>query len=158
MKATSQSIDPPSPSPSKAEPIRRYLVVMDHHEARIFRTEKHGANFEQIRPHQTDEAIRHKDSSASFSRGQEKPAPSTFFGPIADALKDASQLLIFGGGTGMANEMEQFSAWLKTHRPNLAKRIVGTVVVNAHHLTDDQLLALAREFYSKPEVQAAPAD
>ena len=134
----------------------RWLVVISHHEARIFRFEIHGTVAEQIRPHQTDDAISHTHSFNGFSRGQEKPAPQSFFGPVADALKEAGQILIFGSGTGTANEMDQFVAWLKIHHPELARRITGAMIIDAHHLTDDQLLAKARDLYALPRVPLPP--
>jgi hypothetical protein len=48
----------------------------------------------------------------------------------------------------MSSEMDQFIAWLKTHHPEVAKRIIGSQVVDEHHLTTGQLLAKAREFYA----------
>jgi len=44
--------------------------------------------------------------------------------------------------------MEQFIAWMKNHHPELAKRIVGSLVVDEHHLTEGQLLAKAKDFYA----------
>jgi hypothetical protein len=44
--------------------------------------------------------------------------------------------------------MVQFIAWLKVHHADLAKRIIGSLVVDEHHLTESQLLAKAREFYA----------
>jgi len=44
--------------------------------------------------------------------------------------------------------MEQFIAWLKLHHPDQASHIIGSLVVDEHHLTDDQLLAKARDFYA----------
>jgi hypothetical protein len=44
--------------------------------------------------------------------------------------------------------MDQFVAWLKLHHPELAKRIIGSLVVDEPHLIDGQLLAKAREFYA----------
>ena len=138
------------PEASQQEP--RCLVVINHHEARIFRSLLYGTVPEQIRPQQTDDAISHVHSFDGFSRGQEKPADHSFFGPVADALKDAGQILVFGSGTGMANEMEQFIAWLNTRRPELAKRIFGSLVVDEHHHTDAQLLEKARAFYELPSI------
>jgi hypothetical protein len=131
----------------------RWLVVIDHHAARIFRPELHGPVPEEIRPHQTDTAISHTHSFDGFSRGQEKPACHSFFGPIADALKEAGQILIFGSGSGTANEMDQFIAWLKIHHPELAKRIAGSLIIDEHHFTDAQLLAKARDLFA---LQPAP--
>ena len=66
------------------------------------------------------------------------------------AVEGARQLLIFGTGTGKSSEMEQFVVWLNVHHPDLADRIIGTVVVDERHLTESQLLAKAREFYATP--------
>jgi hypothetical protein len=57
-------------------------------------------------------------------------------------------MLILGTDTGTSSETDQFVAWLKLHHPELAKRIIGSLVVDEHHLTDGQLLAKAREFYA----------
>jgi len=142
--------------PETKEPEDRWLVIIDHHAARIFRSEIHGTVAEQIRPHQTDDAISHTHSFDGFSRGQEKPAAQSFFGPIADALKEAGQILVFGSGSGTANEMDQFIAWLKTHHPELARRITGSLIIDEHHLTDAQLLAKARDFYALPPLPQSP--
>ena len=125
-----------------------WLLLIDHHEARIFRTEMRGALPLQILPHEPDDYFRHAHNSRDFSRGREKPDPNSFFEPVAKALQAPGQLLIFGSGTGTSSEMDQFIAWLKLHHPELAARIIGSLVVDEHHLTGDQLLAKAREFYA----------
>jgi hypothetical protein len=43
--------------------------------------------------------------------------------------------------------MEQLLADLNRNHKDIAKRVVGSKVINEHHLTDDQLLAKAREFF-----------
>jgi hypothetical protein len=45
--------------------------------------------------------------------------------------------------------MDQFNGWVKIHHPELARRIIGSVVVDENHLSDGQLLAQAQEFFSK---------
>jgi hypothetical protein len=55
--------------------------------------------------------------------------------------------------------MAQVTEWLKTHHPELAVRVVGSVVVDEQHLSDDQLLAKAREFHAHAEAsKKADAD
>ena len=127
-----------------------WLLVINHHEARIYRTEMRGTVPQEILPHEPDDYFRHAPNSKDFSRGQEKPDPNSFFEPVAGVLKGAGQILLFGSGTGTSSEMDQFTLWLKSHHPELAKRIAGTVVIDEHHLTEAQLLAQAREFYAKP--------
>jgi hypothetical protein len=125
-----------------------WLLVIDHQEAQVFRAEMHGAVAQQILPHEPDRYFRHAHHSKDFSRGEEKPDPGSFFGPVADALEADGQILVFGSGTGMSSEMDQFVAWAKLHRPEVARRIMGSLVVNERHLTVDQLLAKAREFFA----------
>jgi hypothetical protein len=130
------------------------LLVIDHHEARIFRTEMRDAAPLQILPHKPEDFFRHAHNSKDFTKGQEKPDPNTFFEPVALALKSAGKVLIFGTGTGMSSEMDQFTAWLKLCHPDVAARVIGSHVVDEHHMTDGQLLSKARGVFA---VAPAPA-
>ena len=134
--------------PESDEQEAHWLLVIDHHEARIFRSEMPGTIPEQILPHKPEDYFRHAHNSKEVSRGQEKPDPNSFFEPVARVLQGAGQILIFGTGTGTSSEMVQFVAWSKLHHPELAARIIGSLTVDEHHLTTDQLLAKAREFYA----------
>jgi hypothetical protein len=137
--------EPTAPDPSGGG--MHWLLVIDHHEARLFRSELHGAVPRTILPHEPA-FFRHAPNSLQISRGQEKPEPNSFFGPVAQALQSPGPILIFGTGKGHSSEMAQFVAWAGQHHPDLAKRIIGTVVVDESHLTSDQLLAKAREFHA----------
>ena len=125
-----------------------WLLVIDHHDARIFRTEMHGAIPRRILPQEPEAHQRLANDAKDFSRRKDKPDPNSFFKPVANALKAGGEILIFGTGTGTSSEMEQFIAWLKLHHPDQASHIIGSLVVDEHHLTDDQLLAKARDFYA----------
>jgi len=135
-----------TPDPNVKE--TQWLVVIDHHEARIFRSATHGTVPQLVRPHVPEDYFRHAHNSMGFSRGQEKPEPNSFFEPVAAMLNGAGKILVFGTGTGMSSEMDQFVAWLNLHHPIVAKRIIGALVIDEHHLTEDQLLAKAREFFA----------
>lgn len=133
--------------PGAATPEAHWLLVIDHHEARIFRTEMAGASPQRIQPHQPAH-FHHTPNSQQFARGQEKPDPNSFFEPVAHALAAAGPVLLFGHGTGHASEMDQFIAWTKVRHPALAGRIIGAQVVDEHHLNESQLLEKARAFYA----------
>ncbi len=125
-----------------------WLVVIDHREARIYRSEMSGTAPERILPHEPSDYFRHAHNSKDFTRGREKPDPNTFFEPVAAALKTAGKILLFGTGTGTSSEMDQFVAWLGKHHADISSRIVGSIVIDGHHLSEAQLLEKAREFYS----------
>ena len=142
-------------SPETKGEEAHWLLVIDHHEARIFRHQMHGGIPDLLLPHAPKEYFRHAHNSKGTSRGKEKPDPTTFFEPIAQALGDSGQILVFSTGTGASSEMDQFTGWAKRHHPELSLRIIGSLVVDEHHLTDDQLLAKARDFYASPQMLGA---
>ncbi len=133
----------------------QWLVVIDHHEARLFMSEAGGASPLQILPPEPGHFFRHAHNSKDFSRGKEKPDPNSYFEPLAKALLHAGKILIFGSGTGTSSEMDQFTGWLSLHRPELSRRVVGCLVVDGHHLTDGQLLKKARDFFAAPQLSPA---
>lgn len=142
--------------PAANDAETHWLLVIDHREARIFRSEMRGTVPQQILPHEPDDYFRHAYNSKDFSRGKEKPDPNSYFEPVAKALHGAGQILVFGTGTGMSSEMDQFIAWTKTHHPEIAQRIIGSLAVDESHLTQDQLLAKAREFYANASTAKSP--
>ncbi|MDB6092639.1 MAG: hypothetical protein JWM32_201 [Verrucomicrobia bacterium] len=125
-----------------------WLLVIDHHEARIFRTEMKESAPQVVTPHRPEHHFRHEPNSKDFSRGQEKPALNSYFEPVVKALETSGSILVFGTGTGSGSEMEQFLEWLKQHHPAVSLRVVGSLAVDEHHLTEGQLLAHARTFYT----------
>lgn len=146
----------PAPAVPVAGAIPQVLLVIDHHEAKIFHLEVRGGVPERLHPPQPSGHFRHAPDSRDFSRGQEKPDPNTFFAPLARALAGPAQILVFGSGTGAGSEMAQFLVWIEIHHPDVARRIIGAETVDQSHLTEDQLLAKARECYAKAGAPAAP--
>lgn len=134
--------------PEFNQPLNHILVVIDHHRARLFRTEMNGSIPQLILPHQPDDYFRQAHEDRNFFSGKGKPAPISFFEPVAKALKNVGHILIFGTGTGTSSEMDQFTIWLKKHHADLARRIVGAIVIDEQHLTEPQLLARVRALYS----------
>ena len=135
--------------PGAATPSSDWLVVINHHEVRIYRSLAAGSAPAVLLPHPKDEHFRQAAHAAEFTRGKEVPDPNSFFAPVAAALKGAGKILIFGTGTGKSSEMDQLHSWLKVHHSDLARRVVGTVVIDEHHLSEGQIIAQAADFYSR---------
>ena len=124
------------------------LVVIDHRQARVYRNEMRGSVPQRITPYDPGGFDRHLHNVQDDSNGQRKPERKSFYEAVAKTLKGAEQVLLFGGGTGASSAMEELLSQLKHHHGDLAKRVVGSVVLDETHLTEDQLLARAREFYT----------
>jgi hypothetical protein len=130
------------------ETAPKLLVVIDHQEARVYRTEVHGAVPVRILPYDPHGYGKHLHSAREWTDGKRQPERKSFYEAIAKTLQGAEQVLLFGSGTGRSSAMEMLLADLKAQHADVAKRIIGSVVVDTHHATEDQLLAKAREFYA----------
>lgn len=124
------------------------LVVIDHREARIYKTELHGSVPQRITPYDPHGFGRYLHNVQDDSNGQRKPERKSFYEAVAKTLQAAEQVLVFGSGTGASSAMDQLVAELNRRHPQIAQRIVGVVVVNEQHLSEDQLLAQARDYYA----------
>jgi hypothetical protein len=139
-----------SEGPTKpATPVGTHLlVVIDHREARIFTAELQGAVPQRIAPYDPFGFGRALHYNQDDSNGQRKPELKSFYESVAKTLRGAQQILLFGTGTGASSAMEQLLADLKKNHKEIAERVVGSITVNEHHLTEDQLLAKARELFA----------
>lgn len=128
------------------------LVVIDHREARIYKTELHGTVPQRIKPIDPTDSHRHLHSVDNNDNGTLKPEMKQFYEAVARSLIGALQIVIFGEATGASSAMEHLMAVLNKSHHELAKRVIGTVVVNEKHMSEDQLLAKARAFYASKHV------
>lgn len=124
------------------------LVVLDHREARVYRTEVRNSIPQRIVPHDPDNAGRHLHSVTNDANGQRNPEIKSYYEAIARILSGAEQVLILGSGTGAASALEQLVSHLAQHEKQIASRVIGAVAVNEQHMTENQLLAKARELYA----------
>ena len=136
-------------TPNDRQPATHLLVVIDHQEARVYLTEVHAAVPVRITPYDPHGYGRHLHSAHEWSDGKRLPERKSFYEAVAKTLQGAGQVLLFGSGTGRSSAMEQLLADLKAHHADVAAKVIGSVVVDARHTTEDQLLAKARDFYAE---------
>ncbi len=128
------------------------IVSIDHQEAKIYRTEWQGAVPEKLVPYDPHGYGRHLRSENPETDGRREPERKSYYEAVAATLRGADQILIFGSGTGESSAMEHLLSELKHNHPDLAGHIVGTILVDEHHLTEGELLAQARGFFAAKPV------
>lgn len=138
----------PVPAPTADDSMSNLMVVIDHHEAKIYdiATDPENAAEKTIRPydpHHFLHHLTHKDQSAA--RGQRAPEDITFYQAIASALTRASSIIIVGHGTGKSNAANHLSDYLRKHHAAIAERIVRECVADLSSITEPQLLELAHK-------------
>jgi hypothetical protein len=109
------------------------IAKIDHHGALIQRIEGEDVSVERLAAH----------THATRQHGSEVRSVHEFFGTVCDKLQSGGEILVVGNHTSLAD----FRHYVEKHRTHLAPRIVGWEVVDK--LTDGQLTALARDFFSR---------
>jgi hypothetical protein len=141
-----------TPAPSQAAkptaPATHLLVVIDHREARIYNAELHGSVPHRITPYDPFGYGRYLHSVTNDDNGTLMPERKSFYEAVAKTLQGAEKILVFGTGTGTSSAMEQLLLDLRKHHHEIAGRVVASVAVDEHHLSEDQLLAKARELFT----------
>jgi hypothetical protein len=129
------------------------VVVIDDERARVYRTRFHGAVPQRITPYHPAGLARYLQNAQDESDGSGHPAHNRFYEVLAKVLFGAETILVLGGGTEATTAMRQLLIELGHHHQEVAKRIIGALVVHEPHLTEQQMLKKTRAFYL-PQVRS----
>ena len=140
---------------SEVSPVRsngreaHLLLVIGHHEIRLFRADSCGGDIQQLLPNDgvADFTFAEPDAHA-LERSAKDPEFDGIFEPVAQALRATGNILIFGESSATQVKMDHFISWVKRRHPYLASRIVGSEVLSADRLKASPLIAQARRFYA----------
>jgi hypothetical protein len=133
---------------SATDGVANLLIVIDHHEARIYRGQKHGTLPRRVTPDDVHGRGRHLHNVGDDANGQRRPERKSFYEAVAEEISGADQILLFGGGTAASSAMEHLLSELHRRHPELARRVIGSVVIDDRQVTEDQMLAQARAAFS----------
>ena len=109
------------------------VVWIDHQKAQILQFDEAHVQASRIKTH----------SHHTAQHGSSVRSEHEFFADVCDQLNGIAEVLAVGPRTGVAD----FEHYLKKHRPELAKQVVG--YETADHPTDKQLVAMARQYFLK---------
>ena len=135
---------------SKLSDIKNTFVVVaiTQDEARIWATglEK-GKHPERI--YAPDEkGVHHHIRQAQHKGGHgSDPAERGYFDVLAQELTQAAEILLIGHGAGKANAMLRFTQYMERHNPEVAKKVIGAVDADLNALSENQILAKARDWF-----------
>lgn len=121
--------------------LSRAIVWTDHQSARILPVEPASAEARTIHAH----------AYATAQHGSGVRTQHEYFAALCDAIDDAGKVLVTGSHTALSD----FQRYVVKHRPHTAPRIVGYEGLG--HLTDPQLVALARKHFADIDRHLASA-
>jgi hypothetical protein len=79
--------------------------------------------------------------------GQRAPRDADYLARLSAALADADAVLLLGHGKGESDLRQVLLDHLSNHRRDLLAKVVGVVTVDDGGLSDEGLLAIAREHF-----------
>jgi hypothetical protein len=136
------------------------LVVIDHHEARLYHLDVLSADtrahvIRPYDPHHFRHHLTHKDLSRE--RGQRAPEDPSFYAGLAEALASARAIVVVGHGAGHSNAADRLVEFLRLHHPDIFRKATREVVADLSSLTPPQLLGLGRRALSSMSDQTTAA-
>lgn len=135
------ALDAPAPVMEEAE-TPDLVIVIDHAGARIYSLFPEDGHFAADETHHLLHDIDRKQHDAD--RAETFPADRRFFDAVASAVAGSGRIVVVGHGTGQSNEADHLITELRAHHATTLARIVRNIVADLPHLTEPQMVALAR--------------
>ncbi|WP_353227836.1 hypothetical protein [Novosphingobium sp.] len=140
---------------SSANPVERQCIVLiDHHQARLFDpgASAHDAHTARVLkpddPDGTRARIEHRQGINEANGGPlgahdggHSPEDDGYYERVAVDLAPAQRIVVLSDGKGRSNAGAYLVEYLRRHHPATAQRIVATDRVDIAHLSDRQVVA-----------------
>ncbi len=135
-----------SPVEGAAQP-GRMIVVIDHHAAHVFQDvggsrPKDEHKVQPYDPFHFHHHLIHRKEARY--RGERVPEEDSFYEEITKAITPATEIVLIGHGTGKSNAADFLNEYLRTHRPDISRRVIATESADLSAVTDPEIDALAK--------------
>jgi hypothetical protein len=144
---TAESVPRRTVDGTKDEQPQAFVVVADHHLARVFALADGGkeiVELEQVTPDDPRGFRRHLEHKKEADyRGERIPEDRTYYERIANALKRARTVLLIGDSSGKSSAVAYLSEYLAELHNDVFRRIVGTVDADLSALSEGQIKTIA---------------
>lgn len=126
-----------------------WVLVVDHHEAHLYRKDHDEGSFEPSDPHGFRRHLIHRKES--HYEGQRVPEDKDFYERIVTAVRSAPSLVVVGGATGKSNAAHVFLGHLEKHHKDLHGLVERVEERDLSALTPADIACMARESASQQQ-------
>ena len=132
-----------------AEPAQpgRMIVVIDHHAAHVYQDlgGSRPADERKVQPYDPFNFHHHLiHRKEAHYRGERVPEEDSFYEEIAKDLTPASEIVLIGHATGKSNAADFLKEYLRTHHPDISRRVIATENADLSAVTEPEIEALAK--------------
>jgi hypothetical protein len=141
--------DANEPGSRAEEPAQssRMIVVIDHHAAHVYRDVggSRPADEHKVQPYDPYNFHHHLiHRKEAHYRGERVPEEDSFYEEIAKDIILANEIVLIGHATGKSNAADFLKEYLKTHHPDISRRVLATESADLSAVTEPQIEALAK--------------
>ena len=125
----------------------RMIVVIDHHAAHVYHDVGGSRPIDERKvqpydPYNFHHHLIHRKEA--HYRGERVPEEDSFYEEIAKDITPASEIVLIGHATGKSNAADFLKEYLKTHHPEISRRIIATESADLSAVTEPEIEALAK--------------
>jgi hypothetical protein len=136
----------PGAQSERAQP-GRMIVVIDHHAAHVYQDlgGSRPADEQKVRPYDPFHFHHHLiHRKEAHYQGERVPEEDSFYEDIAKDITPANEIVLIGHATGKSNAADFLKEYLKTHHPDISRRVIATENADLSAVTEPEIEALAK--------------
>jgi hypothetical protein len=125
----------------------RMIVVFDHHAAHVYHDVggSRPADEHKVQPYDPYNFHHHLiHRKEAHYRGERVPEEDSFYEEIAKDITPANEIVLIGHATGKSNAADFLKEYLKTHHPNISRRVIATESADLSAVTEPEIEGLAK--------------
>ena len=123
------------------------IVVIDHHAAHVYQDfgGSRPADEHKVQPYDPYNFHHHLiHRKEAHYRGERVPEEDSFYEEIAKDITPANEIVLIGHATGKSNAADFLKEYLKTHHPDISRRVIATESADLSAVTEPEIEALAK--------------
>lgn len=130
----------------------RMIVVIDHHAAHVYQDFGGSRPVDELEvqpydPYHFHHHLIHRKEA--HYRGERVPEEDSFYEEIAKDITSANEIVLIGHATGKSNAADFLQEYLKTHHPEISRRIIATKSADLSAVTEPEIEALAKRHITR---------
>lgn len=136
------------PAPAPELQGKQVVMVVDFHRTRVWSTDAApGTAPHTLLPYDLRGYFHHVAHFRENPYGVYEADSPEYWKHLTEFLAGVGEALVLGHGKGKARASQHFLDYARTHRPDLAAKVVADLRVDVADLSEGQILALARDFF-----------
>ena len=148
LREAGPSVDKSGAQVEESAQPSRMIVVIDHHAAHVYQDfgGSRPADEHKVQPYDPFHFHHHLiHRKEAHYRGERVPEADSFYEEIAKDITPTNEIVLIGHATGKSNAADFLKEYLRTHHPDILRRVIATENADLSAVTEPEIEALAKQ-------------